>query len=423
LIYRLSLCLGPFRRDQVLAIGDIAPALTLSGELFDEMAGAWVEEVARKYYRLTPLLSGIAQNQFSEARIMALNSAIADAILGCAHLTQLEASACIFHSFVGANTRTLGAVVSSILTQPQQTFSLFASELSWVIHLHNETTLYPNDAAVNILFRLLQFRIAAVTESPVAYKLFHQMQTELALIADPTVRKRFHVMLLFYGLVPDPAAPTKTAELPINERLAIALQFRRLLLEHPEISPKAVDLEGFLQSQVGPAIPEHFVASLLATSCKTPSDLAEFISLIQTLPNSERDSVLQSIEDIGGESSLCDAVWMNEVKKEKPDWQKCLSVLSLALASFEQWGFYKLAATAARGIAVVNDEYMGQTDAAVAFLNETIGRFGSSLLQFALAKVLGHKKDFIGVLRVLEPSLQVISPSTRSDVFAICVSV
>lgn len=76
LLYRLSLIGGLFRRDQAVMIGGIKPEISAPGDVFDSLAGPWIEGVSEKYFRLSPLLENSAREAWPKQKIDELRETV-----------------------------------------------------------------------------------------------------------------------------------------------------------------------------------------------------------------------------------------------------------------------------------------------------------------------------------------------------------
>ena len=92
LLYRLSVASGPFRRDHAIALGKMAPSISYSADAFDRLVGPWIDRLRSGYFRLSPLLHGAAQKNWSEEQVRQTRSGLAHAMLKGGDKTLIEAN-------------------------------------------------------------------------------------------------------------------------------------------------------------------------------------------------------------------------------------------------------------------------------------------------------------------------------------------
>ena len=173
LLYRLSLMSTKFRKDYVLNISEIPTPISDPGDIFTQLVGPWIDSVGKTYYRISPLLNKAAEQVWSKNKINDLHAQIADAILKAEDLTTIEAQAILCHSIRGQNKEGIIAVTHGLITTAGDDWEELSKEFSWLMYVQTDPSeeLFPGDAFVNYLFRLLQYRIAVEVQPERAPKI------------------------------------------------------------------------------------------------------------------------------------------------------------------------------------------------------------------------------------------------------------
>ena len=153
-LYRLSLMFTPFTREYALNIGEISESIPLSGDIFSQLVGPWIDPARKEYYTISPLLDNAAKQVWSEDKINTLHAQIANAILKTKNLTTTEAWAVLSHSILGQNKEGLVAIVRALLTVPKEDWKKLSQEFSWLIHVKTDPPeeLFPGGNLVIIYF-------------------------------------------------------------------------------------------------------------------------------------------------------------------------------------------------------------------------------------------------------------------------------
>ena len=178
-LYRLSL-ISTFRRDYALNIGEIPKPIPHPGDIFSQLDGSWIDPIGETYYTISPLLNKAVEQVWSEDKIKGLHAQIANAILKAKDLTTIEARTILCHSIRGQYKEGLIAVIHGLITTAGDDWEELSKEFSWLMYVQTDPPeeLFPGDAFVNSLFRLLQYRIAVQVQPERAPKLLEIWEAE-----------------------------------------------------------------------------------------------------------------------------------------------------------------------------------------------------------------------------------------------------
>lgn len=159
LAIRLSILVHPFRRELALSV---CRQLTSPGEAFEQLLGPWIEPIDGEYYRLSPLLSTLAEFSLPQSSLRNTHRDAATAILKSSRLTIIEASALLYHGYLGKDLRSLAIVAASLSSTQHENLRRAHTHLAWFADVENTdaTPLLPESRRINLLLRSLQYKIA-----------------------------------------------------------------------------------------------------------------------------------------------------------------------------------------------------------------------------------------------------------------------
>jgi len=425
LAYRLSIFTSYFKRNHALHLAQHPPELSSSGEAFDLLVGPWVERLEHGYHRLSPLLAGSAQQMFSEEEVKNLHKTAAYAFLTQKTLTPTELSGVLLHGLVGEIGEPLLAVATAAFKIEEKDWPVISRELDWfaLIALKPGEKLFKSEPFTSLMLRVIQFKIAAETDSSVkAPQVVASWEAELDTL-DEYKELPFYLSLrmigqflfnhvLFRYEVP---LPIKTVVNNIAKAITVDRECRaaaasgdvimqKILRERPEAT---TDFDIYV-----------FVA---AARCKQADDVAEFLDTLDAL---DADTAQVFWAQLGKNESvamnLISAAWLRALKEMSPNWPRILEVIERAaeLALSRRADALFVHAYCAKAILI--REYLPKPDseAAVRVLAEGASKLGFDhpALQDYLAKVYmldGRYHDALKVWRNIPVEPETVETSTR----------
>jgi tetratricopeptide (TPR) repeat protein/energy-coupling factor transporter ATP-binding protein EcfA2 len=418
LLYRLSLVAGLFRRDHAISIGELKPTVHCAGDVYDQLIGPWIEHVDHEYMRVSPLLKGCANQVWSENKIKELHEAIGFAILRCTPRTQWEASTVLMHGIVSSSGALILVVVNSILGGGEKMIAAVAPTLSWLkAFIKPGTQIFPKSKSVNFMLRLLQFRVAAQLE-PETTAVDALAVWESDPMPDSPAEFTQYARTLYLGSllhqIKVPIAPRKLVRAIVETAdLADKLPpFREIFEKVGTSKDEAGRVERF----------DPISVALLITIARPASVqfLDELLdALEQDAPDATRERMLAGLrKNDSFARTFLDAVWVEESKLATPNWPNCVCVFEKCIALAQRWNVPDLTYAAARGIAIIRDEYQNDKRGALAVLDQHAPREGppSITIENERATVLLHLKDFDAALACWEKILPIWqNPPTTED--------
>ena len=400
-LYRLSL-LTEFRRDYAINIGEIPEPLTHPGDIFSQLVGPWIDQVSENYYTVSPLLKDAAKEVWSESKRKDLNAHIADAILKTKDLTPTEARAVFTHSIAGENKVGIIAFISSLMNAPQDDWKNACQEFALLAHIKIDPPeeLFPGDAFVNQIFRLLQYRIAAEVKPENAPKILEIWDEETKSHKPDLSYLLCRLMLLMQALTYyQVSLPAKQMVAYLREMIDITNNLEEVQEIHDnsveQLKKYKTDKSNFFSILFG---------FIYARRPIYAPFLSELVDAVDELDPKNRTLLLADFEDDTIDPRvLIDGIWRSEADLENPDWTRCLQVFDKVIERAIAWDYPHFAAAAARGKATIYDEYLNEPDTAHEVIQDFVSKARSSpIIEEQQAVIYLHQKRYKEALNIYE---------------------
>ena len=415
-LYRLSLMSIGFRKDYALNVAEIPEPILHPGDVFSQLVGPWIDQVSETYYTVSPLLTNAAKEVWPESRIKYLHAYIANAILKTKNLTMTEAWAVLTHSMIGQNRGGFISVIHALMTAQEDDWKNLCQEFSWLVSIKTDPheELFPGHAFVNQMFRSLQYRIAVEVRPELVPKILEIWDKE--------------------------TKPYEPRQSYLLSRLMLASQS----LKYNQVSLPAKKLVGYIKEMIDikdsdkdvwemylnsiEQIEEHitnksnffsFLFSFIYRHEISVAFLSDLTDALDELDPKDRTLLLSDFEDNDVELRLLiDGVWWTEANLENPDWTRCLEVFDKIIEKSIAWDYPHIAAAAARGKAIIHDEYLDDRDTAHKVLQEAISKVGPLLIiEEEQALVYFHQERYQEALNIYKHILPEWNPpSEQSDI-------
>jgi len=407
LIYRLSLYSGCFRRDHALKIGAIHPTINLLGTAFDSLVGPWIEKVEDNYYQISPLLKNTCSNVWSDSSITTLHNQLAYSIFQCTNFTLNEANAILFHGHKGGESDLpLMVIVKSLMNLDEKEFSEVAKNTIWLVFigLIPGNKIYLNNPGLNLMLRLLQYKIAEQISQNSCLLIADNWASEIEELENgepKDLSKVLHLTskILYYKI-----------KFSFTELINNILKLHTITIK-PELNLPKFKIK--FDPQSGQPIEggvDHivFLFQCILMRCDNFNDLREFFQVLDKIEQNEREIFFKNEEISDADfHELFDRIWINESKSNNPDWENGIMVFESVFQDSKKWGFQKVSSIALGCIGIIQDEYLNDPDAAEHTLKSGLSSFGQSFyLRDRLAQVFFRSDKFSEALSIWEPLLQ-----------------
>ena len=413
-LYRLSLMVTEFRKDCALNIGEIPKPISHPGHTFSQLVGPWIDQVSETYYTISPLLTNAAKEIWSdENKIKSLHAHIANAILKTKKLTTTEAWAVFTHSIAGQNKVGIIAFIFSLMNAPQNDWENVCQEFSWLVSIkidpHEE--LFPGDAFANQMFRSLQHQIAVEVRPELAPKILEIWDKETKPYEPRQAyllsRLRLATQALRHNQVPFTAKKLIDYLKYIIETTDNNKKVREMYFNsYGQFEEYNIDNSNFFS----------FLFTFIYIRYEmSVAFLNELIDALDELDPKVRTLLLADFEDDGVESRLLiDGVWWTEANLETSNWTRCFEVFDKVIEKSIAWDYPHIAAAAARGKAIIHDEYLDDRDTAHKVLQEIISKVGPlPVIEEEQAFIYFHEEHYKEALNIYERILPGWNPPSR----------
>lgn len=164
ILERLSLKVGGFKRDLVLDLANVTPAVSDCGLLFDTLVGTWVDQHANDRFYLSPLLSDLAKNTLSSSDQKAIHFAIADSLTEGWVLDGSELDAAALSAWISENSAVLIKICLVIFSADPDDFELLTQNFNTFFMMGTDQDFYPADRAVSHMLRGAQILLLSHQE-------------------------------------------------------------------------------------------------------------------------------------------------------------------------------------------------------------------------------------------------------------------
>lgn len=412
-LYRLSLIITEFRKDCALNIGEIPKPISHPGHTFSQLVGPWIDQVSESYYAISPLLTDAAKEIWSdENKIKNLHAHIANAIRKTKNLTTIEAWAVFTHSMAGQNKEGIIAFIYSLMNAPQNDWKNLCQEFALLAHIKTDPPeeLFTGDAFLNQMFRSLQYRIAVEVEPELAPKIL-EIWDEETKPYEPYQSYLLSRLMLAIEV------------LRFNQVLLPAKKMVGYLKEMIDIKDKDKDIWDIFYDSMG-LLEEHkteksnffsiLFGFIYARRPVYAPFLNDLIDELDELNPSVRRLLLTDFEDDTVDSRvLIDGIWGSEADLENPDWERCLHVFDKVIEKTIAWNYPHFAAAAARGKAMIYDEYLEEPESHTAqkVLQDFVSKMGPSpIIEEEQAVIYLHQKRYKEALSIYERILPEWNP-------------
>ena len=316
-------------------------------------------------------------------------------------LTTIEAQAVFFHSMIGQNKEGMVAIVQALLNAPENQWKKISQEFFWLIHIINPSKeLFLGDAFVNHLFRLLQYRIAVEVEPESAPNILEIWDKETKPYEPHQSYLLCRLTLAMHALI------YFQVPLPVKQRVGYLKEIIDLKDSDKEVQEIYSNFEGNLEEHK--TYKANFLGTLFSFILARPPiyapNLSDLIDALDGMQPPNRALLLADFENYSIYSRiLIDRVWMDEEDLENSDWTRCLQVYDKVIEKTIAWGYLHIAEAAARGKAIIHEEFLQDPDTAHKVLQDIITKVGiSPVIEDAQATVYFHHKHYQEALEIYE---------------------
>lgn len=406
LAYRLSVLTQRFRRGHALHVGQHPPGLRMPGEAFDSLVGPWVERVDEEHFRLSPLLDGAAVEVFTEQEVKALHKTSAAAFLTRRIVTPGELGAVLFHGLLGEAQKELRTALALSHRVEEEDWPEFCRIIDWLgyFKLQPGEQLFAPDAFLNLWLRRLQFMVTAETDGKRALRVAKVWEREIEEWDGQTQHHITKESMQFSFL--NTAIASGQVPFPVKTIVNYVGKIFVLLQDVKSVFPDAPSNDEIFDSKITEIIANfgnYIRAAVLR--CKQAEDVIEFLVAWDELEAEAANEAWNLLRrDDYFATMLMDRSWLSEAKSPSPDWMRLIGIFEQAAELGLKRETVSLTVAAYRAKAIVQEEYLKDTDGALQTLAEAETEIGHQhlILQDYRAKIYFIEKNYADSLAIWE---------------------
>jgi hypothetical protein len=413
LAYRLSVFVGSFERGQAIHLAKALNPIERPVEALDLLVGPYLERLSRSTYRLTPLLEGVAQDNYDDQELRKLHTSAGESIIS-GEMTPIDLRNLYFHSFKGRSPNLLAVAIQATFSVDDEAWPDVSEYLDLVMYVNtdNGKDAFGRDPALSLLLRDVQFQIASSQGKwsharKIAKLWWGELEKHKAehIISSRSPGKDWrgsknHFYTKFY--------------LTILPKLQLSLTPSEMAKWSCHAMIIAQDLGNKIQPSNVPGSLTHFADNydwstfpLEAISLRGHSfdQIVQFLNAIRSYNGFEL--LVDKFEDNHHLARrLIDQVWSAPLEDEEPNWNKVVDQLKQLLEEPTVKASRALTASVYRGLAIVEFEYKGDRDAALGYLRSAEDQLEGghplvSAYRSSLFVQLGSHRKALGILEGL----------------------
>lgn len=417
-LYALSVAAQPFTRDLAIKVGEKlgTPA---PGDVFDRLAGRWIEAKGSNLHSVTNLLSNQARQTYPPAQISRFHEVMFDTFIERGSISVNEAWGVFFQAFQSLDPRRMGSFIVSLVTADFRQIPGLAESMEFLLAFAPGNALLGTyDAKTTAMFRHLQFKIAEHVKPEAMEEIARQWAWAIQQIEHKEVRDGLRVMrglcltVSMEGDLPPEILVHAIADAAGVDGLA---QCKPAVPEFEEMLKRDGTL---LVDQVG------LLFFFLQSRCNGFQFIDQVFDALEGIDSALRNRMLDAFNVRFVEnSSMITKAWLVETKREQPNWDRLINVFQRATSLAKQWGANAMGHNIARIQSIIYEEEPAVLDQvrSIRVLDEAQQVFGDSpVLDEQRANIEFLRGNFSAALDFWERSLDhgLSNPANSHDLFA-----
>lgn len=406
LLYRLSIFAHRFNRRQALFISEKKSEVSRPGEYLDLLIGPWIEPLGKTHFLVSPLVKNAAAEVFSPKKVKRLHSAAAMFYLKEKIIDSSDISSILMHGLAGENPFPLMVLVPNVLGIAQEHKRSVYESISWFgfVKTGETESFFPNFTLVNHMLRSLQFAILAETDPDKASPVIFRWEREISEQNDSLGISGTKEQMLFQFL--------SDVILDFRVRLDLTqvgnwlLQLIALLKNTEKFYPDHPNAEANFRNSIKPFDRLDIYVRFAAKRCKTKWDVIKLLTALEKSGDDASREVFSILDEkIDLATSLVDTIWLEDVAKDSPQWEICLTMLEWVSGFAERNHVEALTAAAYVARSVIYEEYLKEPEKAFDMLSkgESSVGYAHTFLQNYRARLFIFRDRYQEALDLLRP--------------------
>lgn len=389
LLYRISITVAPFDRSLAIVIGTIQPPVERAGECFDDLVDRWLEPAMADRYRPSPLVRGAARNMLTTAQQRRVHDEIATVMTSRNPIDAGDVDAILLHGLAGASQSSLLKLANAINLADDETRQAIARHLFVFPALGTSKPIYPTDLPTSVMLRLAQLQLVMATEERRGVDdIAGALLSEIDVVPDDLLRAHFEGTVL--GAVLNNLGVARN----LSNWVSLLSRFRSFV-QKGNAGLVTNDLK---------LPPAAVLFNIGIAGLDSVKRLEAIFDDLSRLDNDERHEFLTPIDtSLKDYHILVHYPWAAQSRRPDFDAAEALDSYMKMCTQADSWGLRTLSIQCRIAIAVILDEYVGDTVRALRVLDDAVAMFGREVsLTRALAKLyrrIGQGTEALGYFR------------------------
>ena len=395
LLYRLSLAIGHFDRSLALAIGEIPPPVSQTGECMDQLVGPWLETAGKDLFRVSPLASRFGGEMLPRDEQEYIHRAIATQMLSKLSIDASNFDAIMMHAIAGKSTKSLVMLAGKLLSSDYSLLEGLSEHLQVFRLFRTEVPIYPDTPSVSGMLRLAQFKLAvAASEEGRISDIVAALFNEISDMPEGESKRILEVPALALVL------NTLGVANYLNNWIDLLLRLKTLAAAHDVLKGLPANVE-----DTADAIRSNFLGTLFSigsANLASVDRLEQIINELDELDPKVRAILLVPVTGVPSDySSLINGTWTTQMRRGHFDAKNAAIRYRRMAAKTENWSIRSISVQCSVAQAVITDEHLDNREGALELLEEAVQTLGQDLiLSRAKARVHWNRGEHASALQI-----------------------
>ena len=374
LLYRLSLAIGHFDRSLALAIGEIPPPVSQTGECMDQLVGPWLETAGKDLFRVSPLASRFGGEMLPRNEQEYIHRAIATQMLSKLSIDASNFDAIMMHAIAGKSTKSLVMLAGKLLSSDYSLLEGLSEHLQVFRLFRTEVPIYPDTPSVSGMLRLAQFKLAvAASEEGRISDIVAALFNEISDMPEGESKRILEVPALALVL------NTMGVANYLNNWIDLLLRLKTLAAAHDVLKGLPANDE-----DTADAIRSNFLGTLFSigsANLASVERLEHIINELDELDPKVRAILLVPVRGVPSDySSLINGTWATQMRRGNFDAKDAAIRYRRMAAKTRNWSIRSISVQCSVAQAVITDEYLDDRASALELLEQAEQTPGQDLI-------------------------------------------
>lgn len=403
LLYMFSECSTLIHRSVAIHLVETADGSISGGDVLDSLTGKWIERIEDGWYRTTELLKGVTSDVWSTNKKKRAHIRLHDAIRTKSTLQPFEASALLFHAYMGEDPHRIGNTALKLqMISDKDALNEVERNLLWLpyVALLDGQTI-TDHTPTNVILRRLQFQVALSLDSENIPDICDRWAEDIARLTHPEQKPLGQWTLwLSTGFNRNIKIPLRFRLDAINGIPSLPAEFFN---EASDLSRKFY--EPWLQSY---GLPKEgtITQTIFLYAIQTIRGLKSLEKLLDWIENVASENAIQQFDEmiewpiVQESGAFILGAWA-PVHEQIKDWEPWLLLLEHINECAKQKKMPRFGREAAKLKAILLSEHLDRIKDALTILDQAERTFGQSIvLKDQRANVLFQSQDDEAVLKI-----------------------